>query len=616
MRFHPDKPRQIASLEAGIAAAFLLGITFVLPVAATAQQSEDLDALGQDPGQWVMPAKNYASTRFSELDQINTENVRHLELAWSFSIGVDRGQEAAPIVVGDTMYVVGPYPNNLFALNPTDGTLKWMFSPPTDPSAIGVACCDIVNRGAAYSDGLVYFNTLDNHTVAVDAKTGEEVWHHKLGEITMGQTMTMAPLVVKDKVLVGNSGGELGVRGWLTALDKKTGDIAWRAYSTGPDEDVLIGPDFDAPYDWMNGEDLGVETWPADRWRTGGGTVWGWISYDPELDLIFYGTSNPGPWNHTQRLGDNLWTTTIFARDPDTGQAKWAYQVAPHDMWDHDSVNELILAELEIDGELREVIIRPDRTGYMLILDRKTGRLLSAENYVPVNSYLGFDMETGRIIRNPEKTPTMGEVVEDVCPGFVGGKDWMPSAYSPQTGLVYVPHNHICMTWSVSEVGYIAGTPFLGATVDLYAAHGDPYAGVFSAWDPVRQEEVWRIEEEFPVWAGAAATAGGVVFYGTLDRWFKAVDAGTGEVLWKMRMPSGVVGQPTTYMGSDGRQYVAILSGVGGGMGAIAAAEIDPRVRTTATGYTGVNQHLPALTKGGSALMVFALPEDVLESSR
>ena len=581
-----------------------------LPCAASAQTgSEELQALIADPANWPMAARDYSSTRFSPLDQITAENVSELELAWSFSIGQPRGQEAAPIVIDGTMYVVGPYPNNLFSLDATDGTLNWTFSPPTAPAAIGVACCDIVNRGAAYSDGVVYFNTLDNHTVAVDAETGKPRWHAKLGEISEGETMTMAPIVVKDKVIVGNSGGELGVRGWITALDKHTGEIAWRAYSTGPDDEVLIGEDFEAPYDWMKGEDLGVDTWPAERWRTGGGTVWGWISYDPEMDLIFHGTSNPGPWNHTQRLGDNLWTATIFARDPDTGQAKWAYQVAPHDIWDHDSINELILTELEIDGEQRKVILRPDRTGFFFVLDRATGRLLSAEPYVPVNTYLGFDEETGRIIHNPEKTPVYGEVLEDVCPPFIGGKDWQPSAYSPRTGLVYVPHQHLCMNWSISEVGYIAGTPFLGAVADMYSANGDDYRGEFMAWDPVKQEKVWAIHETFPVWSGAAVTAGDIAFYGTMDRWFKAVDARTGEILWKFRVPSGIVGQPTTYMGSDGRQYVAILSGVGGGMGALVPAEIDPRVRTAATGYVGAAQDLPAYTRGGSTLMVFALPD-------
>jgi lanthanide-dependent methanol dehydrogenase len=599
----PQQSRR-ALLALGVALA-------LLPSTGAAQDGAgDLAELSRDPDQWVMPAKNYASTRYSELDQINRDNVGDLQLAWSFSTGVNRGQEAAPLIVGDTMYVVGPWPNNLFSLNATTGELNWIYSPPTAPAAQGVACCDVVNRGAAYSDGRIYFNTLDNHTVAVDAETGEELWHTKLGEISRGETMTMAPLVVKDKVLVGNSGGEMGVRGWITALDAATGKIAWRAYHTGPDDEVLIGDDFEAPYDWMNGEDLGIETWPPDRWRTGGGTVWGWISYDPELDLIYYGSGNPGPWNPNQREGDNLWTTTIFARDPDTGMAKWAYQTTPHDLWDHDGVNELVLLDLEIGGETRAVAVRPGRTGYMYVIDRATGEVLSAKPFDRVTAYLGVDVETGRIIPNHELEPRLGRVVEDVCPAPPGAKDWQPSAWSPRTELLYVPHQHLCSTVKMSEVGYIAGTPYLGATVDMYAANGDDYRGEFMAWDPVAQEKVWAIEERFPVWTGTVVTAGDVAFYGTMDRWMKAVDAETGEVLWKFRTPSGNIGQPVTYRGADGRQYVAMLSGVGGWSGAIAAAELDPRVRNGALGFVGAMQDLPAYTLGGSTLLVFALPED------
>ncbi len=571
--------------------------------------------MSRDPAQWIMPAKNYNSTRYSELDQITADNVDQLQLAWSFSLGVDRGQEAAPIVVGDTMYVVGPWPNDLFALDATDGALKWVFHPPTERSAQGVACCDTVNRGAAYADGKVIFNTLDNHTVAVDAATGQEVWHTKLGEISQGQTMTMAPLVVKDKVLVGNSGGEMGVRGWLTALDLGTGEIVWRAYHTGPDKDVLIGDDFKTPYDWMRGKDLGVTTWPPGRWQTGGGTVWGWISYDPELDLIYYGSGNPGPWNSNQREGDNLWATTIFARDPDTGYARWGYQTSPHDLWDHDGINEIVLLDLEIDGKMRHVALRPGRTGYIYLLDRETGELISAEPFDRITAYLGVDPKTGRIIPNPEKEPRLGRVVEDVCPAPPGAKDWQPTSFSPRTRLLYIPHQHLCATLKMSEVGYIAGTPFLGATADMYANNGDNWRGELLAWDPTAQKPVWSIKEPFPVWSGTVVTAGDVVFYGTMDRWFKAADARTGDLLWQIRMPSGIIGQPTTFKGRDGRQYVAILSGVGGWPGVVADAEVDPRGRNGALGFVGAMQDLPAYTMGGSTLMVFALPRSAVEQA-
>ncbi len=591
--------------------AFLLLMVTGGPAGAQNDQpaAQDLQVLSQDAAQWVMPAHNYASTRFSELDQITTQNVSQLQLAWSFSVGVNRGQEAAPLVVGGMMYVVGPFPNKLFALDATTGELKWVYAPPTEEAAQGVACCDVVNRGAAYDHGRIFYNTLDDHTVAVDAMTGKEVWHKKLGDISLGETMTMAPLVVKGKVLVGNSGGEMGVRGWLTALDENTGEIAWRAYSTGPDKDVLLGDDFHPVYDWMKGKDLGVKTWPPDHWQQGGGTVWGWISYDPELNLIYYGTSNPGPWNSNQRPGDNLWTATIFARNPDTGMAKWAYQTSPHDLWDHDSINEVVLADLQIDGKQRKVLIRPGRTGYMYVIDRATGELISADAFDTVTAYKGVDLKTGRIIPNEALTPTLGKNIQNICPAAPGAKDWQPTAFSPRTGLLYVPHQHLCMNMQTSEVGYIAGTPYLGATADMYAAPGDGYRGEFMAWDPVARKKIWAIKEKFPVWSGTVVTAGDVAFYGTMDRWLKGVNARTGEVLWKFRAPSGFIGQPVTYQGSDGRQYVAILSGVGGWSGAVAIAELDPRVRNGALGFVGATQDLPAYTTGGSTLLVFAVPE-------
>lgn len=593
-----------------------LPLITIAVTARPAAAADGLDELSADPKQWVMPAKNYASTRFSELDQINTTNVGRLQLAWSFSLGVNRGQEAAPLVVGDTLYVVGPFPNKLFALDATNGELKWIFEPPTEVAAQGVACCDVVNRGAAYSGGKIFFNTLDNHTVAVDAETGKKVWHTKLGEINRGETMTMAPLVVKNKVLVGNSGGEMGVRGWLTALDTETGKIAWRAYHTGPDEDVRIGPEFKPHYAWMQGKDLGVKTWPPDHWKQGGGTVWGWISYDPQLNMIYYGTGNPGPWNPDQRPGDNLWTTTIFARDADTGMARWAYQTSPHDLWDHDGVNELVLLDLEIEGQMRNVLVRPGRTGYMYVIDRKTGEVLSADAFAHVTAYKGVDLKTGRITHNDEKKPETGKLVTDICPAAPGAKDWQPTAWSPRTQYLYVPHQHLCMSFKSSEVGYIAGTPYVGATVDMYAAPGDGHRGAFQAWDIKNRKTVWSIKEKFPVWSGTVVTAGDIAIYGTMDRWLKAVDARSGKVLWSFRAPSGIIGQPTTYQGSDGRQYIAILSGVGGWSGAIANAGLDPRMRNGALGFIGATQDLPAYTLGGSTLMVFAIPRNDLEQAQ
>jgi PQQ-dependent dehydrogenase (methanol/ethanol family) len=562
-----------------------------------------------EDGQWLMPAKDYASTRYSGLDQINAGNAASLKVAWTFSTGIDRGQEAAPIVAGDTMYVVTPYPNTLYALdlkNP-GGPPKWKYSPDPVAASQGVACCDVVNRGCVYSEGKVFFNTLDGHTIAVDAASGSEVWNVKLGDINLGETITMAPLVVNGKVLVGNSGGEMGVRGWVTALDAASGQIAWRAYSTGPDADCLIGPDFAPFYPQDRGKDLGVTTWPPDAWKIGGGTMWGWISYDPELNLVYHGTGNPGPWNPDQRPGDNKWTSGVFARNPDTGAAKWFYQWSPHDLWDYDGINENVLLDLPIGGQMRKTLVRPERNGYVYVLDRATGEVLSATPYVYITSTKGVDLQTGRPVEVEEKHSQPGKVVRDVAPAAPGGKDWNPSAFSPRTGLLYLPHNNMTMDYEGMEVNYIAGTPYVGANVRMYGGPGGN-RGEMCAWDVVNARKVWAVPENFPCFSGALATAGDVVFYGTLDGWFKAVDARTGDLLWQFQTGSGIVGQPVTYRGPDGKQYVAILSGVGGWPGAIVVGDLDPNDPTAALGFANAVADLPDHTTKGGTLYVFALP--------
>jgi PQQ-dependent dehydrogenase (methanol/ethanol family) len=562
-----------------------------------------------EDGNWVRPAKNFASTRYSGLDQINTTNAKTLKVAWTFETGVLRGQEAAPIVVNNTMYVVTPYPNLLYALDLTQpgAPKKWTYDPKPLAAAQGVACCDVVNRGVVYDAGRLYYNTLDNHTVAVDANTGRELWNTKLGDINDGETITMAPLVVKGKVLVGNSGGEMGVRGWLTALDAGTGKIVWRAYHTGPDKDVLIGPRFKPFYASDRGKDLGVNSWPPDKWHQGGAGMWGWISYDPGSNLIYYGSANAGPWNAEMRPGDNKWGSTLFARDPDTGEAVWAWQADPHDLFDYDEINESVLLDMPVNGQTRQVLVRADRPGYMDVLDRRTGELLSADPFVHITSTKGIDLKSGRMIANEEKTPKTGEVVRDICPAAPGGKDWQPMAFSPRTGLLYVPHQNLCMDFEAVEPNYIAGTPYVGANVKMYAGPGGN-RGVFSAWDPVARKEVWSVKEEFPVWSGALATAGDVVFYGTMDGWFKALDARSGQLLWQFRTGSGIIGQPISYRGPDGKQYVAVLSGVGGWPGGIVSGDLDPRDSSAALGFVNAMKDLKEHTQKGGTLYVFALP--------
>jgi lanthanide-dependent methanol dehydrogenase len=569
-------------------------------------------ALGQPkvPGaEWPMAGKDYANTRFSELAEITPANAKNLKLAFTFSTGVVRGHEAAPVVVGSTMYLVTPYPNVVYALDlaKPGAPVKWKFEPKPLAAAQGVACCDVVNRGVAHAHGRIYFNTLDGQTFALDAQSGKEVWRAKLGDITKGETITMAPLVVKDKVLVGNSGGEYGVRGWLTALDAASGKIVWRAYSTGPDKDVLIGPAFKPFYAMDKGSNLGVSSWPSEAWKIGGGTVWGFVSYDPELNLVYYGTANPGPWNPHQRPGDNKWTSGLFARDADTGEARWYYQLSPHDLHDYDGVNENILVDLDVKGARRKVLIHPDRNGYVYVIDRGTGEVLSAEPFVHVTTSTGVDLKTGRLRYAPDMEPKLGRVVRGACPASPGGKDWQPAAFSPKTRLVYIPHQNLCQDVEASQTSYISGTPYVGMDVKMRPGPGG-HRGEFSAWDPAAAKKVWSIKEDLPVWSGALATAGDVVFYGTMDGWFKAVDAKSGTLVWQFKTGSGIIGQPVSYQGPDGKQYVAVLSGVGGWAGAIVAGDLDARDPTAALGFVNVMKDLPQRTTKGGMLYVFALP--------
>jgi lanthanide-dependent methanol dehydrogenase len=588
---------------------FAMAVLAMGAVALGAAWRGHLEPQPDEAGEWHRAAGDYAATRYSPLDQIDTANVSRLALAWTFPLGVHKGQESAPLVVGGTMYVVTPYPNILYALDlgRPGARLKWKYEPKPAPMSQGVACCDVVNRGAVYADGKIIYNTLDAHTVAVDTGTGKEVWRTRLGDIAQGETMTMAPLVVKDRVLVGNSGGEMGVRGWLAALDLRSGKLAWRAYSTGPDSEVLIGPGFRPFYPADRGKDLGIATWPGLAWQRGGGTVWGWISYDTALGLVYYGTSNPGPWNPHQRPGDNKWTSTVFARRPATGEAVWAYQFNPHDEHDYDAVNEMVLVDLPWQGRPRKVLLHPDRNGRMYVLDRATGEVLSAEAFVHVNTSTGVDLKTGQLRVVAAKSPQLNRVTRDVCPTAPGGKDWQPSSWSPRTGLLYLPHQNLCMDQEATTADYIRGTPYLGMNVRMTAGPGG-HRGEVTAWDPVRARPAWKIIENFPVWSGALATAGDVVFYGTMEGWFKAVDARRGKELWRYKTASGIVGQPITYRGPDGKQYVAVLSGVGGWAGAVVSGGLDPRDATAALGFAGAMADLPQATRPGGMLYVFALP--------
>ena len=572
----------------------LLVTTFMLSALAHAGGGK-LTQLQEDDKQWVMPNKNYAATRYSSLNEINTENIKNLKVAWTFSTGVLRGHEGGPLVVGSTMYVHTPFPNIVYALDLTKegAPIQWKYVPKQDAEVVPIACCDTVSRGLAYAEGKIFLNQLDTHTVALDAETGRELWKVKQGDHKKGMTITEAPLVIKNKVITGISGGEFGVRGFVTANDIETGKQIWRMYSTGPEEEV--------------GYPGSVETWKGDDWKRGGGTTWGWYSYDPELDLLYYGTGNPGSWNADQRPGDNKWSMTIFARSPDTGKAKWAYQKTPHDAWDYDGINENILVDLKIKGELRKVLVNFDRNGFCYTLDRATGELLMAEPFVFVNWAKGIDLKTGRPIEIPEKRTSAGKNTKDICPSAMGGKNQQPVAYSPRTGFFYVPTNNLCIDYEGVEVKYQAGQPYVGAIVVSHAGPGGN-RGEFIAWNPTTGKKTWGIKENLANWGGALATAGDVVFYGTMEGWLKAVNAKTGELLWKFKTPSGIIGNPMTYMGPDRKQYVAVLSGIGGWSGIGVAAEMGAEDPTAGLGALGAFGDVANYSNQGGVLTVFALP--------
>jgi PQQ-dependent dehydrogenase (methanol/ethanol family) len=361
----------------------LAGVATIAAGAASA--NSELEQMEKNAKNWVMPTGNYANHRYSTLDQINASNVDKLQPSWTFSTGVLRGHEGGPLVIDGVMYINTPFPNIVYALDlKDDGRIIWRYEPKQDPNVIPVMCCDTVNRGVAYADGKIILNQADTTVVALDAKTGQVIWQKKNGDPAKGETATAAPMVVKDKVLIGISGAEFGVRGHITAYNLKDGSLAWRAYSVGPDAEMIVDPEKTTSLGKPIGKDSSLKSWEGDQWKIGGGTTWGWFSYDPQLHLIYYGTGNPSTWNPSQRPGDNKYSMTIFARNPDTGMAKWVYQMTPHDEWDYDGVNEMILTDLQIGGANRKALVHFDRNGFGYTLDRDTGELLVAEKYDPV----------------------------------------------------------------------------------------------------------------------------------------------------------------------------------------------------------------------------------------
>ncbi|WP_292742472.1 MULTISPECIES: methanol/ethanol family PQQ-dependent dehydrogenase [unclassified Methylophaga] len=572
--------------------------------------ADELLEMQKNDNNWVMPAGDYANTRYSELTQITKDNVKDLNMAWSFSTGVLRGHEGNALVMDGTMYVHTAFPNIVFALDlNNDGAIKWKYEPKQNyDETVPVMCCDTVNRGLSYGDGKIFLNQADTTLVALDMETGEVVWSDKRDDPKVGATSTAAAHVFKDKIIVGISGGEFGVRGYVQAYDLD-GNVQYKAYSVGPDDEMLVDPEKTMSMLKPVGKDSSLKSWQGDQWKIGGGTTWGWYSYDPDLNQFYYGTGNPSTWNPVQRPGDNKWTMTLFGRDLDTGMAKWVYQMTPYDEWDYDGVNENILVDQKIKGKMRKMLVHFDRNGFAYTMDRETGELLVAEKYDPaVNWATGVNLKTGlpdrvakySTARNGEDVNTTG-----ICPAALGTKDQQPAAFSPRTGLFYVPTNHVCMDYEPFEVEYVAGQPYVGATLSMYPPEGDTHLGNFIAWDAREGKIVWSNPERFSVWSGALATASDVVFYGTLEGYLKAVDAQSGRELWRFKTASGIIGNVNTYKHNN-KQYISVLSGVGGWAGigmAIPSLEND----SDGLGAVGAYRALSSWTNLGGILSVFSL---------
>ena len=554
---------------------------FAMVVASSAQANDSVVKAASDPNGWAIAGHDYGNTRFSPLEQITSENVGKLQLAYSLSLASLRSNESSPVVIGDTLYVTTSWgPKYVYAINAATGAQKWNYQPDIPDDVLQYACCDVNNRGVAYADGKIFIGRLDGKLTALDAASGKELWTSKVVDYKQGSVITSPPLVVRDKIITGFGGGEYGVRGALLAFDLNNGKLLWQTYTVpGPGEP-------------------GSDTWKGDTGLHGGGAAWLVGSYDAKTDTVYWGTSNPGPWNTGVRsTGDgnfgkltNLYTASTLAIDPNTGKIKWHIQGTPADAWDYDGVNELLLADVKIGGADTPVLMKADRNGFFFVANRETGKMISAEKYVYANWAKKFDISTMRAEEDPDKRPGPGHPAKDICPNLIGGKNWQPMSFNPQTGLVYIPANNVCMDWSVSDVSYKRGVFYLGAEFPTKEGPGG-FLGELVAWDPVANKKVWGIKEDLPFNGGTLSTGGNLVFSGNLHGDFRAMDAKTGKVLWSKNLGSGIGAGPVTYS-VGGKQYVAIVVG-----------------RTAALpAFLGeIGKKMVAAAPEGGALFVFAL---------
>jgi PQQ-dependent dehydrogenase (methanol/ethanol family) len=597
--------RRLLTITGALAGAFLA-------LSASAFANEEIEKRAQDANQWGAPGRDNKLTRHSDLKDINTKNVDKLQMIWSQSTGALRGHEGQPVVVDDVggkpmMFFVSAWPNIVQALDlsdPDNPKQVWNYQKMTDrdESAVPRACCDTVNRGLNYADGKVVFHTLDGFVIALDAKTGKEVWVTKHAYPEKGETHT-GPTMVADKyVLAGFGGDEFAARGRLVAYNLSDGKPAWTCHSTGSDKDVCLTADSNKanPHYGTAGHDIGISSYPKDEWKIGGGSPWAWFSYDADLRIVYSSTGNPGHWSPAYRCGDktheecntgkwdNKWSMTIFARKVDTGEVVWAYQMTPFDQWDYDGVNENILVDMEVDGKQRKALVHFDRNGFAYVLDRADGTLLRAHKFVTVDWAEKVDLKTGRPVKVKEHSPFERGRNVSACPSAMGGKDQQPCSVDPkQPNKFYCPTNNWCMEDEPQERTHTQqGTVYVFANVYMYPEKPG-VTGKIKKFDVLTGKTDWEIADPYPNWGGTVNTDGGLMFYGSNSGDFRAVDRESGKVLWSRKLGSGVIGNPITYK-VKGKQYVSVFAGLGGWIGLPVTAGLDMTDKYGAIGATAM----------------------------
>ena len=543
------------------------------------------------------------------LPEIDANNVGSLKLLFSFGIRQPEGETGSPAVLGDLLFLQSPFPHVIYALDmarPND-PIRWSFAPPARREAAGLDWYGATASGPALAGDRLYFNTFDGHTMALTAADGHKLWDVAVADPAAGETLITRPLVMGGRVFIGNAGDDFGARGWIAALDAETGAVLWKRFNTGPDRDVGIGPHFVPPYQVDRGENLGVKNWPPGAWQHGGGGLAGSMVYDPATDLLLYGTGHPAPWNPELRPGANNWTSGLFARDPQSGEAHWFLSLNPHDRYEIGSAGSIIIASVRWQGEDRDVLIQADANGNVYVLDRRTGAILSAAPFVSVNATKGVDKTTGAPRYNPAKAVSTNSITRDICPGWPGATGRGASAFSMRSRFLYIPVSRLCMDMEPRDANFMRGTPYAGANLRMTMPAGGS-RGALIAWDVAGEKAAWTADENFPVESGVLATDTDVVFYGTLDGWYKALDGRSGRLLWQYRTPSGIISQPIAFQLPDGRHCVAVLTGVGGVAGETSRSRIDIRDATAAHGYAAALADLKPPEDPGGGVYVFALP--------